>query len=364
MYWLVSLPHGGRVEHAWSRLQEATTYTNDYSANFKFTLPESFRVGTLDSLLALSDDLAKVNAAVEGTVNKVRRQLVELQSGVAPEDRADVWVEGQTPEGYLQRFAWNEAKYPSRRPLKEIVASIMETVQKLDDDLKVKVTEFSQLRSTLQAAARKQQGSLAVRDLSGLVPPGQLVDTENLTTLLVVVPKSARADWLGQYEQLSEFVVPRSSEAVAEDQDYVVFTVVLFKRVVDNFKTSARAKGFQVKEMKTDPEGQRSSDAELERVRADADARRAALEQWCITSYGEAFSSWIHVCAVRLFVESILRYGLPPQFLSALMRPNPKNIARLRKLLAQQFGHGVGSEHFSGEGDDMFPYVSFTLNIE
>ena len=74
---------------------------------------------------------------MEGTVNKVRRQLVELQSTAAPEDRADVWVEGQTPEGYLQRFAWNEAKYPSRRPLKDIVASIMQTVQKLDDDLKV-----------------------------------------------------------------------------------------------------------------------------------------------------------------------------------------------------------------------------------
>jgi V-type H+-transporting ATPase subunit C len=94
-------------------------------------------VGTLDSLMALSDDLAKVNQAVEGTVNKVRRQLVELQAGVAPEDRADVWVEGQTPEGYLQRFVWNEAKYPSRRPLKDIVSSIMDNVQKLDDDLKV-----------------------------------------------------------------------------------------------------------------------------------------------------------------------------------------------------------------------------------
>ena len=97
------------------------------------------RVGTLDSLLALSDDLAKVNQAVEGTVNKVRRQLMELQASVAPEDRADVWVETQTPEGYLQRFAWNEAKYPSRRPLKEIVASIMDNVQKLDDDLKVRL---------------------------------------------------------------------------------------------------------------------------------------------------------------------------------------------------------------------------------
>lgn len=37
-------------------------------------------MGTLDSLLALSDDLVKVNAAVEGTVNKIRRQLFDLQA--------------------------------------------------------------------------------------------------------------------------------------------------------------------------------------------------------------------------------------------------------------------------------------------
>ena len=110
----------------------------------------------------------------------------------------------------------------------------------------MKVTEFSQLRSTLQAAARKQAGSLAVRDLGPLVPPGQLVETENLTTLVVVVAKAARGDWLAQYEALSEFVVPRSSGVVAEDADYAAFTVVLFKRVVDNFKTAARAKGYQV----------------------------------------------------------------------------------------------------------------------
>ncbi len=43
-----------------------------------------------------------------------------------------------------------------------------------------------------------------------------------------------------------------------------------------SFVTPSLAK---VKEVKIDPEGQRNSDAELERVRADADARRAALEQ-------------------------------------------------------------------------------------
>lgn len=40
--------------------------------------------------------------------------------------------------------------------------------------------------------------------------------------------------------------VPRSSRLVTEDNDYALVTVVLFKRVVDEFKASARAKGYQV----------------------------------------------------------------------------------------------------------------------
>ncbi len=53
------------------------------------------------------------------------------------------------------------------------------------------------------------------------------------------------------------------------------------------------------------------------------------------------------------------------QFLSVLMRPNAKHTAKLRKLMAKLFSH-TGGDHFASEGagDDMFPYVSFTLNIE
>lgn len=41
--------------------------------------------------------------------------------------------------------------------------------------------------------------------------------------------------------------VPRSSKVVTEDNDYVLVTVVMFKRVVDEFKTAARTKGYQVR---------------------------------------------------------------------------------------------------------------------
>ena len=39
---------------------------------------------------------------------------------------------------------------------------------------------------------------------------------------------------------------PRSSKVVAEDTDNALFTVTLFRRVADTFKTAARTRGFQV----------------------------------------------------------------------------------------------------------------------
>lgn len=56
----------------------------------------------------------------------------------AAADKAEeVLVEGASPESYLERFAWDEAKYPPHRPLKETVAAISETVSLLEDQLKV-----------------------------------------------------------------------------------------------------------------------------------------------------------------------------------------------------------------------------------
>ena len=69
------------------------------------------------------------------------------------------------------------------------------------------MSEYNQLKGQVTAAARKQTGSLAVRDLTGLVKPGDAVNTENLITLFTVVPKQDKAQWQTTYETLSDFVV-------------------------------------------------------------------------------------------------------------------------------------------------------------
>lgn len=49
--------------------------------------------------------------------------------------------------------------------------------------------------------------SLAVRDLTGLVKPEDIITSEHLVTLLAVVPKYSQKEWLVRYETLTQYVV-------------------------------------------------------------------------------------------------------------------------------------------------------------
>ena len=359
--------HHHRHHHRRSSAATATTTTTTGTALAdltKFSLPE-LRVGTLDALLGLSDDLVRVNAAVEGVTNKLRRQLLELSSSrtegggggagtllggggsdgesssASDPQTSAVTVDGAPPESYLERFCWDAAKHPPRRPLGETAAAIAETAAKMEGDLKARAGEVAALRSALAAANRKASGSLAVRDLAPILskaPRGRLVDTENLTTLAVVVPRGAERDWLASYETLTDFVVPRSgggggggggsaggsgaASPLAEDGDYVLHTVVLFRRVADAYRAAARARGFQVRDVDmaslaaatgakaatsttngtsasaasaaaaaaaaASPSANNAT-ASAEALRSELDAKRTALERWARAAYGVFF---------------------------------------------------------------------------
>jgi V-type H+-transporting ATPase subunit C len=106
---------------------------------------------------------------------------------------------------------------------------------------------YQAAKQMLAAANRKATGSLAVRDLRGLVKRADVVDTENLTTLIVAVPRYHLKDFQASYEKWCDMVVPRSAKVVAEDSEHSLQRVVLFRRVVDDFKQAARTRGCQVR---------------------------------------------------------------------------------------------------------------------
>ncbi|KAK4767969.1 hypothetical protein SAY87_003110 [Trapa incisa] len=372
-YWVVSLPVQGSATASslWNRLQEQISRHSFDTPLYRFNIP-NLRVGTLDSLLSLSDDLLKSNNFMEGVSHKIRRQIEELERVTGVESNA-LTVDGVPVDSYLTRFVWDEARYPTMSPLKEIVDSLQGQVTKIEDDLKVRAAEYNNVRSQLNAINRKQSGSLAVRDLSNLVKPEDIVQSENLMTILAIVPKYSQKDWLSSYETLTSYVVPRSSKKLYEDNEYALYTVTLFRRVADNFRSNAREKGYQIRDFEYSSEAQDSQKQEQDKLVQDQENLRSSLLQWCYASYGEVFSSWMHFCAVRIFAESILRYGLPPSFLSCVLAPSTKSEKKVRSIL-EGLCDSTNSAYWKSEDDvgsmaglggdgDSHPYVSFTINL-
>lgn len=64
-------------------------------------------------------------------------QMFDL--AVGGDDGEEARVEGMPAETYMERFSWDEAKYPPRRPLKDTVSAVTDIVAELEDSLKARI---------------------------------------------------------------------------------------------------------------------------------------------------------------------------------------------------------------------------------
>jgi len=366
LFWLISAPK--TREDTFNTLNKKTADEHDFSVNYKFQVPD-LKVGTLDSLMQLSDDLHKVDTFVENSTRKVANQLFDLLEPSQTSKFDSLTVSNNNIDTYLTFFKWDEAKYPSSQPLKSLVELIQSQVMKIDEEIKVKATEYSTLVHSISAEDRKVGGNLLVKDISDIVKQDHVIESEYMETLFVAVPKYNKKIWLDSYESLTEFVLPRSSFLIDEDNEYSLFRVVLFRRISDEFKNIARDRKFIVRDFKFDPN--KSNKQDKKKLDAEKDKLRKALIRWCKTNFSETFIAWIHLKAVRVFVESVLRYGLPTNFQAMLLLPNKNKETRLRKSLLELYGH-LGSKQLYKDnkdedepGDEKFyPYVFLEINLD
>ncbi|KAK2498256.1 hypothetical protein MC885_003932, partial [Smutsia gigantea] len=314
-FWLISAPGEKTCQQTWEKLHAATTKNNNLAITSKFNIPD-LKVGTLDVLVGLSDELAKLDAFVEGQKGQVVKKVAQYMADVL-EDSKDKVQENLLASGvdlvtYITRFQWDMAKYPIKQSLKNISEII----------------------------AKGNAGSLLTRSLAEIVKKDDFVlDSEYLVTLLVVVPKLNHNDWIKQYETLAEMVVPRSSNVLSEDQDSYLCNVTLFRKAVDDFRHKARENKFIVRDFQYNEEEMKADKEEMNRLSTDKKKQFGPLVRWLKVNFSEAFIAWIHVKALRVFVESVLRYGLPVNFQAMLLQPNKKTMKKLREVLHELYKH-------------------------
>ena len=199
--------------------------------------------------------------------------------------------------------------------VQEILNDINRNVSQIEEEMKQKMSAYNKIRSAVEQNERKMTGNLIVRNIADLVREEHfIVGSEYLRTLIVVVPTKRLEEWFATYETLTEFIVPKSSMEIYREGDSALVNVTMFDRVVDDFKNKAREIRFVVKDFEWDAEAVRSQEKRAADAKTEMQKKFNALASWCQTMFGEAFVSWTHIKALRIFVESVLRYGLPVNF--------------------------------------------------
>uniref|UniRef100_A0AAZ3S8K4 V-type proton ATPase subunit C n=1 Tax=Oncorhynchus tshawytscha TaxID=74940 RepID=A0AAZ3S8K4_ONCTS len=314
-FWLISAPGEKTCQQTWDQMMVATTRNNNLSTNHKFNIPD-LKVGTLDVLVGLSDDLAKLDSFIEGVVKKVSQYMADVLEDSRDKVQENLLANGVDLVTYITRFQWDMAKYPIKQSLKNISDIISKQVSQIDNDLKARASAYNNLKGNLQNLERKNAGSLLTRSLADIVKKEDFViDSEYLITMLVVVPKTSYADWQKTYETLSEMVVPRSTNLLFEDHDSGLFSVTLFRKAIDDFRHKARENKYTVRDFQYNEQEMNADKEEMTRLSTDKK---------------------------KQFVSHMTRnviYGLPVNFQAMLLQPNKKNMKKLREVLNDLYKH-------------------------
>jgi V-type H+-transporting ATPase subunit C len=319
---------------------------------------------------------------------------------------------------YIQQFAWDSAKYPNRRPLKELVAMIAGGAAGIDEELKQLTTSFVDKQAALADARRRSGGNLMAADLNDTLDEEtmrhvKIHDTEYLKTVFVAIPKGGKENFEKNVESLAsdavgyggpdwtrdpsklgkpvEFgrdvdrqkvrgspVVPGSIQLVKADEESILYAVTILrgqyeaghyegndfhpgsmKEFEADFGQACREKRYVLRDFKWDASQASKSAVAREQLQVEVDGMKSALMRWCKTHYGDAFVAWMHIKAIRVFVESVLRYGLPVDFTSVLYKVNPGKDVQLTHALDKALGSGVDEEPDEGEEYHDFVMIKF-----
>jgi V-type H+-transporting ATPase subunit C len=132
-----------------------------------------------------------------------------------------------------------------------------------------------------------------------------------------------------------------------------------FKEFEPELAKACKEKRFVLRDFKWNPSQSTKSAMAREQLQVEVDGMKSALMRWCKTHFGDAFVAWMHIKAIRVFVESVLRYGLPVDFTSVLYKVHSGKDYLLTQKLDKSLGSVADDLDEGGEEYHDFVLLKF-----
>ncbi|EZG80924.1 putative vacuolar ATP synthase subunit C [Gregarina niphandrodes] len=346
-----------------------------------FDVPSKLKFGRLDDLVALLDDVQKYENLIEQTCHRLEKMGLEVDPSA---EFKIIWQRNTlSADEYLKKFVWDEAKYAATRLLRQNVELIVNSVVKLDDEIRVKASQFQELKNQLAALSKGANLGMANRDLVDVLTPDVVgngngfVYSEKLNTVICIVPRSDSPNFERDYWRLNEFVVPTSlvKYEIPKDttsnrtEDVAVYSVTLFRKNVNQFKDACRQQKIVVRDNFTfDPNAFTEKAGRKAKLEAEKMQQEATLSRICVAAFSECFVSLVHMKAANVYIEGLLRYGTDTKVNSYVLQlPAKVKEQKLRDIILEIMGtkNIMGKDYFINDkqtdDETLYPYIQLSL---
>ncbi|KAK8885551.1 hypothetical protein M9Y10_041001 [Tritrichomonas musculus] len=415
-YLLISLKNGNKtVNQLIGNLGKVTNFKVDqHLAPFE----------SQDQLVKIADDLSHLDTTTLSMLTRFSRSIQDIYkkididnkrdwSSYAPgiqytpvekhnievivDTNGDQQIVYSLPE-YMKNFQWDERLIGNKKDIETVKNSLQEAIDRDEENIRTLTNDYSDAGNSLNNIIRGNEGTLATKNLDEIAAKafkdsyvtnkaefGAIitkdagsnsikfcVDTKNLKTVFVVIKKSEKKSFETDYRLQTNYVVPVPPQLIEEDGDFYLYTVTLLRDNIEDYKTACKDRRWNVRDFQFNPklieENQKKNLQLIIEYRNLQDHYSTFLHD----SFSQLFIYWMHVKALRVFVESRLLYGINTQFNAYLIEATTKNIAKIHKSLQTEYDDGMEADD---KGDDdnndlnaedadlVYSYFSSKINI-
>ncbi|VWU52644.1 V-type proton ATPase subunit C, putative [Hepatocystis sp. ex Piliocolobus tephrosceles] len=340
-------------------------------------VPTNLKFCSFDNLLKCADDLQKYDTYAYGCLKKIEKIAKEYDENI--ELKIIYQRQHINIDQYIRRFSWDDAKYPRNRSLADTIDIMINNITKLTEEIQSKSSMLTDLKDRKKRSLTKSDGNNFFNsNLNEILTPqivsqSDFIETEYLTTLIACVPKGSTEDWLNSYEKLGDYVVPRSTEQIlnlSDKEGNTLWKLCVFKKFVKEIIESSKAKKFTIRPYKYDEKQYNNIIESRTKVETEIIRQETFLRRMCLAAFSDIFIAFIHINILRVFCESVLRFGVPPKFASFSIRINGESKEKkVRKKLYDIFAStddSIGKNYIKGSDEndeEIYPYVSVSFKI-
>jgi V-type H+-transporting ATPase subunit C len=213
---------------------------------------------------------------------------------------------------------------------------LSEDIEKIRSKFQEKESQHTRILKDFEEAQRRTKGSLLEMDLSVIL--GEKAEYEFLKEVFVLVD----VEEIEKFKKLIENTASLSEEAIeiiASDDKHVLYKAVVIKNMEKDLKKILK-ENFIIKE-NNKIEGK----TPFEKIKQYEETKND-LQIFIDTHKDEVFNLMVHTNLLKLFIESIYRYGLPIKYLYFVCKEEKDTLNKLRSI-----GENWESERMVGDDE-------------